>query len=78
MHMTIGSGEDTDVKPGGMACVLGALKMSSSLSAKFDRTTAMDGVQTETVNDIEASWTYHPDNGLDLILVDKSYNRRFN
>ena len=30
-------------------------------------TTALQGRQTETVNGLIISWTYHPDNGLELI-----------
>ena len=30
-------------------------------------TTAMQGRQTETVNGLTISWTYHPDNGLEVL-----------
>ena len=30
-------------------------------------TTALQGRQTETVNGLIISWTYHPDNGLEVI-----------
>ena len=31
------------------------------------KTTALQGRQTETVNGLIISWTYHPDNGLAVI-----------
>ena len=32
-------------------------------------TTSLQGKQTETVNGIRVSWTYHPDNGLEAIYI---------
>jgi hypothetical protein len=55
-----------------IVCGLEALNVPTSTVAKIDRTTSLQGVQTDTWDGIEASWTYHPDNGLGIILVDKS------
>lgn len=55
-----------------IACALTELKQPSSGAQKMDRTTSLMGVQEDTWDGIEASWTYHPDNGLNIILVDKS------
>lgn len=41
-----------------------ALGLPESLMEKMNRTRAMDGTQSEEFEDIEVSWTYHPDNGL--------------
>jgi hypothetical protein len=34
----------------------------------MEKTRALDGRQTASWSFIEASWTYHPDNGLDVII----------
>ena len=38
---------------------------------QIDSTRALDGTQTDSWKDIDARWTYHPDNGLRLTLVDR-------
>jgi hypothetical protein len=57
-----------------MAAVLVELGVPGSLTAQMDRTRALDGVQEETwqsaAGSFSVSWTYHPDNGLDLIVVE--------
>jgi hypothetical protein len=37
---------------------------------QIDSTTSLMGLREATWDGIEASWSYHPDNGLDLILKD--------
>lgn len=54
-----------------LACVLGNLHVSDAVIAKMDGTRALDGMQTGSWDDIDASWTYHPDDGLDVILTQK-------
>jgi ribosomal protein L40E len=54
-----------------------ALDAISLINAKFGfpesvyqrmlETRSMDGRQTQTLNDITASWTYHPDSGLEVM-----------
>ena len=69
------SGEGEEAKGMAMediACVFSDLDLPSSVVAKIDRTNSLMGVQTETWEGMEISWTYHPDNGADFILVDKS------
>ncbi|WP_341935300.1 hypothetical protein MRBLWO14_000945 [Microbacterium sp. LWO14-1.2] len=51
------------------ACVLVALGVPDSTVARMDSTRAMDGVQSDEFDGIKAQWSYHPDNGLDLILT---------
>lgn len=34
----------------------------------MDQTRALDGMREATWNNILATWTYHPDAGLDIIL----------
>ncbi|KKI18725.1 MULTISPECIES: hypothetical protein [unclassified Leucobacter] len=49
-------------------CFLGELDAPASLEAKINNTRALDGTQTETWNHLKATWTYHPDSGLNLIV----------
>ncbi|ROR94019.1 hypothetical protein EDD28_2453 [Salana multivorans] len=51
-----------------IACVLDELHAPSSVIAKMDSTRALDGMQSASWGNIEATWSYHPSNGLDLIL----------
>jgi hypothetical protein len=51
------------------ACVLNQLRVSSAVTAQMDGTTAMQGRQTGHWSGYTASWTYHPDNGLDIIIT---------
>ncbi|MBN8883006.1 MAG: hypothetical protein J0H73_11915 [Salana multivorans] len=51
-----------------IACVLDELRAPSSVIAKMDSTRALDGMQSASWGNIEATWSYHPSNGLDLIL----------
>lgn len=43
------------------------LGLPDSVAMKMSQTRALDGRQTETYGDITVSWTYHPDNGLDVL-----------
>jgi hypothetical protein len=54
----------------GMDCVLKALGTSESITAQMDRTTAMMGVQDAEDDGIEYSWSYHPKNGVDMVITD--------
>jgi hypothetical protein len=51
-----------------VACVLEELDVPDSVVSKMDSTRSIDGRQTEDWDGIEANWTYHPDDGLDVIL----------
>jgi hypothetical protein len=65
----IGEGEETSGAPyGDIACILVALDMPDSIASQIDRTTAMMGVQQAAWDDFTASWSYHPDNGLNMIV----------
>ncbi|MCA1655830.1 MAG: hypothetical protein LC635_05200, partial [Pseudonocardiaceae bacterium] len=55
--------------PDDVACVLYELDAPRSVTARMDSTRALDGMQTATWEGYEASWTYHPDAGLDLIIT---------
>tara|TARA_R110002051_G_scaffold60546_8_gene110876 strand:- start:16149 stop:16682 length:534 start_codon:yes stop_codon:yes gene_type:complete len=51
-----------------MFCVLDALDLPDSVEAQMGETRSLDGRQTAEWDGINASWSYHPDDGLDLIL----------
>lgn len=50
-----------------MWCVIDALGAPSSATSHMEQTTSMDGRQTESWDDIEVSWSYHPDRGMDSV-----------
>lgn len=54
---------------GDVACILIALKVPDAMIAKMDSTRALDGAQSGTFDDITVQWSYHPDDGLDLIFT---------
>ncbi|MEE6281652.1 hypothetical protein [Georgenia sp. MJ170] len=49
-------------------CVLGELDAPDAMLDKLGSTRSLDGRQSDDWNGIEASWSYHPASGLDLIL----------
>jgi hypothetical protein len=49
-------------------CVLVELDIPASVTARMDSTRALDGVQTGTWDSYTATWSFHPDTGLDLII----------
>lgn len=49
-------------------CVFDALGAPQSVVAKVTATRALDGRQNESWEGVAASWSYHPNSGLDLIL----------
>jgi len=49
-------------------CVLEHLDVPDVTLDRMGATRSLDGRQEDDWNGIEASWTYHPDNGLDVIL----------
>jgi len=51
-----------------VTCVLDELGVPDSVMSKMEATRSLDGRQTEDWGGIEATWTYHPDDGLDVIL----------
>lgn len=42
------------------------------MTAQMDSTRALDGMQTAEWDTFEAKWTYHPDDGLDVIITEAS------
>ena len=48
-------------------CVNAELGIPDSVAKKMSNTRAIDGMQSEVVGDIEVTWSYHPDNGLEVV-----------
>lgn len=55
-----------------VACVLAGLKAPQHIYSLIDATRALDGMQSESWGDYVARWTYHPDNGLTIVIARKS------
>lgn len=53
---------------GEVSCVLTTLDAPSRVTARMDQTRALDGTLEASWDAFRASWTYHPDNGLDVII----------
>lgn len=51
-----------------VACILNELHAPESLISKMDATRALDGTLQGHWDNLSASWTYHPDNGLRVIV----------
>lgn len=50
-------------------CILNELDVPDSVLAQIGATRALDGMQRAEWGTVKATWTYHPDDGLDLILT---------
>ncbi len=48
--------------------VLGELGFSSTVAKEMELTRAIDGRKTATAGKYEVSWTYHPDEGLEVLF----------
>ena len=54
-----------------VACVLVGLGAPQHIYSLIDATRALDGMQSESWGDYVARWTYHPDNGLTIVIAHK-------
>jgi hypothetical protein len=48
-------------------CIVDKLGTPESIKAVMEQTRALDGRQTDSFDDIEVSWSYHPDRGMDSV-----------
>ena len=53
-----------------VGCVLAALDTPKYVVKMMNGTTAMMGVQKIKDDGLRYRWSYHPDNGFDLIIID--------
>ncbi|AYY14965.1 hypothetical protein EF847_22000 [Actinobacteria bacterium YIM 96077] len=69
----LGAGEE---RPGAtldeVFCVLDELAVPESTVSRMTSTRALDGTLDASWDDVAASWSYHPDNGLTIILEGRS------
>ena len=65
---TLGEEDATGADPSTVKCILSRLKTPTAVIARMDSTRALDGQQQDQWEGFTASWTSHPDHGMDLIL----------
>jgi hypothetical protein len=61
-------GEEARVSVEDEACILRELGVTGAVSQHMASTRALDGRQTDSWGDYTAAWTYHPDDGLDVVI----------
>ena len=68
-----GDGEDFNggLKIEELACALNYMEVPSFVINIMDNTRAIDGIQREEYGNFKISWSYHPDNGLDVVITEK-------
>lgn len=49
-------------------CMLNQLGVPESTQQKLGRTRALDGTQSDTWDSMKASWSYHPDSGVNVLI----------
>lgn len=64
--------DESKLEDGQLSCVLRELHTPDSIKEQIEHTRALDGRQTATADGRTYSWTYHPDDGLDLIVTTAS------
>ena len=52
-----------------LRCILKKLGASDAVISRMSATRAIDGMQDGRWGGISASWTYHPDDGLNITLT---------
>ena len=63
-----GDDESRGAKIDDVACILFALDVSDAIVSRIDSTRALDGTQDGEWDQFRATWSYHPDSGLNLII----------
>lgn len=56
-------------------CVLEDLDVPDATMNLIETTRALDGRQTGSWDGIDATWSFHPDNGVNVTLVDSDFER---
>jgi hypothetical protein len=60
---------DEYVSMAGVECLWAELETPQSITAKVGSTTAMMGEQSAQSGGLSYSWSYHPDNGLNMVIT---------
>ena len=55
----------------GVACLLYGIDTPRSIIARIDSTTSLQGSQTARANGFTYRWSYHPDNGLNMVIEER-------
>lgn len=55
-----------------VSCILTGLDTPDHVAQHINSTRALDGQQTDTWGNYEARWIYHPDDGLQITVIDRS------
>jgi hypothetical protein len=63
-----GTDDTTGVEPDALKCLINELGAPTAVQEHMFDTRALDGRQQGSWDGFTASWSYHPDNGLDLIV----------
>jgi hypothetical protein len=62
------SGEEARLSVEDQACILRELGVTGAVTQHMASTRALDGRQVDSWGDYTAAWTYHPDDGLDVVI----------
>lgn len=54
-----------------LVCVLNHLEAPTAVREHMSSTRALDGRQTDSWGDFTAAWTYHPNDGVDLVIQER-------
>jgi hypothetical protein len=63
-----GQEDYTGISYDALTCIFNALNMSAAVQAHVGETRALDGRQEDSWSGFTASWTYHPDQGCDMVI----------
>jgi hypothetical protein len=68
---TQGNDDATGLDMTQLDCILFRLEAPDSTRSLIDSTRALDGRQEATWDSITATWSYHPDTGLSMVIVEE-------
>lgn len=57
-------------------CVLTEVKVPSYIISNMETTNSLMGRQSDEFDGIAVSWSYHPNNGLDIVINKKQLNKK--
>lgn len=66
-----GADEDPGLDIDDVACILTELEVPDAVVARIDSTRALDGTRDAEWGDFYATWTYHPDDGLNMVIEER-------
>ncbi|MGC0252361.1 hypothetical protein [Pseudactinotalea sp. Z1748] len=66
---TVGEENSIGIDYVGLLCVYGALDMPARITTQIGSTRALDGRVSDSWDRFAATWSYHPNSGLDLMIT---------